>query len=447
MERQQSPTGPPGSVEGGRLCGSDGAGAGGSGGRGTGGAGGTGGERSRTRSAAAALTSLLALAATSLVAGPAVAKTSSASCALARTPAHHSLGLDTWNTAYPRPVRSLDAVMVFLSFPDSAPRTTPAQLTADHFPATSAFFERASYGRFTLRADPQREWVRMPKASTAYGIQRDWDAGQRRAFLRDALGTADRTVDFSRYDIVYLVADPDAPGVDSDATKVVNFAGPMTYDGTALRRVVTVFEQHPPDRNVLAHETGHVFDLPDLYQRPVDGKGDWDTYVGDWDVMGSQFGLAPDLFAWHKWKLGWLDTKDVRCITRPELITLEPVGAAPAPGGALGTRLAVVRTGPGTALAVEARGAAGNDRTTCTEGVLLYRVRADTVSGGGPVEVIDTHPETEACWDRSVFPKLADAPLGVGETFTLAGGSGERIRIEVTDRTATGAWTVKISTG
>lgn len=115
MERQQSPTGPPGSVEGGRLCGSDGAGAGGSGGRGTGGAGGTGGERSRTRSAAAALTSLLALAATSLVAGPAVAKTSSASCALARTPAHHSLGLDTWNTAYPRPVRSLDAVMVFLS--------------------------------------------------------------------------------------------------------------------------------------------------------------------------------------------------------------------------------------------------------------------------------------------------------------------------------------------
>ncbi|MFE0422496.1 M6 family metalloprotease domain-containing protein [Streptomyces sp. NPDC058953] len=399
------------------------------------------------RTVAAAVTSLLALAATSLVAGPAVAQTPSFSCALPRTPAHHSLGLDTWNNGYPQPVRDLDAVMVFLSFPDHVPRTTPERIAADHFPATSAFFERASYGRFTLRPHPQRAWVRMPRDSTAYAIRRDWAPDRRRAFLRDALGAADRTVDFSRYDIVYLVADPDAPGVDSDATKVVNFDRPMTYDGTGLRRVVTVFERHPPDRNVLAHETGHVFDLPDLYHRPTDGKGDWDTHVGDWDVMGSQFGLAPDLFAWHKWKLGWLASRHVRCVTRPELITLDPVGAAPAPGGGIGTRLAVVRTGPGTVLAVEARGAFGNDRNTCAEGVLLYRVRADTVSGGGPVEVVDTHPETEACWDRSVYPKLADAPLGVGETFTLSGASGERIRIEVVDRTSTGAWNVRIAAG
>ncbi|NEE53637.1 peptidase M6, partial [Streptomyces sp. SID8455] len=72
---------------------------------------------------------------------------------------------------------------------------------------------------------------------------------------------ADEDVDFSAYDIVYLVADPDAPGVDSDATKVVNFERPLRADSTDIRRVVTVFEQHPPDRNVLAHETGHVFDL------------------------------------------------------------------------------------------------------------------------------------------------------------------------------------------
>ncbi|MBW5255076.1 M6 family metalloprotease domain-containing protein, partial [Streptomyces sp. P01-B04] len=165
------------------------------------------------------------------------------------------------------------------------------------------FFQRASYGKFTLRPHPQRQWIRMPKPSVWYGIQRDWDNDRRSAYLRDAIDVADPTVDFSKYDIVYLVADPDAPGVDSDATKVVNFDRPLHADGKDIRRVVTVFEQHPPDHNVLAHETGHVFDLPDLYHRPSDGKGDWDTYVGDWDVMGSQFGLAPDLFGWHKWKL------------------------------------------------------------------------------------------------------------------------------------------------
>ncbi|WP_282687562.1 MULTISPECIES: M6 family metalloprotease domain-containing protein [unclassified Streptomyces] len=404
-----------------------------------------GDRRPPLRSLAAAATSLLALAATSLVAGPAAAATGDAApCALPRTAAHHSLGLNTWNAAYPRPDQGLDAVMVFLSFPDSEPVLTPGELTADHFPATTRFFERASYGRFTLRPHPQRSWTQMPRDSTWYAIERDWNAERRTAYLRDAVAAADDDVDFSRYDVVYLVADPDAPGVDSDATKVVNFDRPLRADGHDIRRVVTVFEQHPPDRNVLAHETGHVFDLADLYHRPTDGKGDWDTYVGDWDVMGSQFGLAPDLFGWHKWKLGWLGGRQVVCVQGSADLTLEPVAAAPVPGGSIGTRLAVVRTGADSALAIEARSATGNDRDTCSEGILIYRVRSETASGGGPVEVVDTHPDTGACWDRSVYPPLADAPLGVGETFTVPGAG---TRVEVADRTPSGSWTVRVTAG
>ncbi|MEW2389685.1 M6 family metalloprotease domain-containing protein [Streptomyces venezuelae] len=404
-----------------------------------------GGENSRLRSTAALLTSLTALAATSLVAGPAIAEPTAGPCALRRTTAHHSEGLDTWNTAYPRPARTLNAVMVFLSFPDSPPQTTPDELTADHFPATSQFFERASYGKFALRPHPHRAWVEMPHDSLSYAIRRDWNSKRRAAYLRDAVAAADPHVDFSRYDIVYFVADPDAPGVDSDATKVVNFDRPVRADGTDIRRIVTVFERHPPDRNVLAHETGHVFDLPDLYHRPTDGKGDWDTHVGDWDVMGSQFGLAPDLFGWHKWKLGWLEPRQVRCVgAGTERLTLEPLAAPLAPGALGGTRLAVVRTGRDTVLALEARGAVGNDRATCTEGVLVYEVRNETASGGGPVEVVDAHPETESCWGDSVYPQLADAPVRAGESFTVP---DRDVRVEVAGRTASGAWTVQVTTG
>ncbi|AWZ09570.1 MULTISPECIES: M6 family metalloprotease domain-containing protein [unclassified Streptomyces] len=401
-------------------------------------------DRSHMRTAAAALTSLSALAAMSLVAGPAVAAPGAGPCALTRTAAHHSLGLDSWNGAYPKPERTLNAVMVFLSFPDHRTTLTTEQLTGDYFPATSEFFEQASYGRFRLAPHPQKRWTKMPKPSTAYGIQRDWAPADRAAYLRDAVAAADPEVDFARYDVVYFVADPEAPGVDSDATKVVNFDRPISADGTELRRIVTVFEKHPPDRNVLAHETGHVFDLPDLYHRPTDGKGDWDTYVGDWDVMGSQFGMAPDLFAWQKWKLGWLDASQVDCVpSGSSLHTLQPLSEAPPRGGTGGTRLAVVRTGAGSVIAIEARGSAGNDGETCTEGVLVYRVRNEAASGGGPIEVVDAHPDTEACWDRSVYPPLADAPLEVGETFTVP---GERITIEVADRTQSGAYTVKITT-
>ncbi|MFF6780193.1 M6 family metalloprotease domain-containing protein [Streptomyces sp. NPDC012510] len=466
------------------------------------------------RSAAAMLTSLTALAATSLIAAPSVAVPLSEACTLRRTQAHHSEGLDTWNSAYPRPTRDLDAVLVFLSFPDAAPLTTPTELTADHFPATSEFFERASYGKFSLHPHPRREWLEMPRSSTAYAIRRDWNSEHRAAYLRDALATADPHVDFSRYDIVYFVADPHAPGVDSDATKVVNLESPVEVDGTGLRRVVTVFERHPPDRLVLAHETGHVFDLPDLYHRPADGKGDWDTHVGDWDLMGSQFALAPDLFAWHKWKLGWLEPRQVTCVrgTGSTRLTLEAVGAGPADGyeeeggefgdagegagaggdvrvGAVsgagagagagaasgarggvgggggvdsgggvagvaagaralgsgrGAKLAVVRTGPDSALGIEARGAVGNDASLCTQGVLVYRIRGGTESGGGPIEVLDAHPRTEACWEDSVYPPLADAPVGVGESFAVP---GEAVRVAVEGRTASGAWTVRITTG
>ncbi|ALV35508.1 M6 family metalloprotease domain-containing protein [Streptomyces sp. CdTB01] len=410
----------------------------------------------RLRSTAAVCTTLSALAATSLITGPSVAEPFSAGpCALERTAAHHSEGVDTWNAAYPRPTRRLDAVLVFLSFPDAVPRTTPAELTADHFPETSRFYERASYGRFTLRPHPMKRWIRMPKPSTAYAIQRDWSPADRAAYLRDALAAADPRVDFSRYDIVYFVADPDAPGVDSDATKVVNLDTPLRADGRDIRRVVTVFEKHPPDRLVLAHETGHVFDLPDLYHRPADGKGDWDTYVGDWDLMGSQFALAPDFLGWHKWKLGWLRPRQVACVRRTTRLTLEPLsagpgtpvtGAAGAPAFGLGdgTKLALVRTGPDSVLAFEARGPVGNDAGACRSGILVYRVNGDTASGDGPVQVIDAHPHTEACWENSVYPPLADAPVALGENFTVPGTG---VRVEAEDRTASGAWTVKITPG
>ncbi|MET9164404.1 M6 family metalloprotease domain-containing protein [Streptomyces cellulosae] len=403
-------------------------------------------------------TTMSALAATSMVSVPSAPEPFSAEpCVLTRTDAHHSEGLDTWNAAYPRPSSRLDAVMVFLSFPDSRPLTSPEELAADHFPMTSRFFEQTSYGKFSLRAHPVKRWIRMPRPSTSYAIQRDWTVAHRAAYLRDALAASDPHVDYSRYDIVYFVADPDAPGVDSDATKVVNLDRPMRADGADIRRVVTVFENHPPDRLVLAHETGHVFDLPDLYHRPVDGKGDWDTHVGDWDLMGSQFALAPDLFGWHKWKLGWLEPRQVRCVQEggPVRLTLEPLGAAPgtpvtgaagAPSFGLGrgTKLAVVRTGTDTALAFEVRSPVGNDRAACRPGVLVYRVSSGTRSGRGPVEVIDAHPRTEACWEDSVYPPLADAPVALGESFTVP---GESVRVDVEGRTPSGAWTVKITTG
>jgi M6 family metalloprotease-like protein len=379
------------------------------------------------------------LVAWTLMTGPAARASAFSACLLPRTAVHHSEGLDSWEGDYAHPRGDVKALMIFLSFPDAAPELTPAEVAADHFPATSRFFDEASYGKFRLHVHPETRWLRMPHPATDYRISRDWDAGDRSAYIRDAIATADPVVDFHGYDVVYLVADPDAPGVDSDATKVVNLAEPITVDDNPLYRLVTVFEHHPPDHNVLAHETGHVFDLPDLYYRPPAGSNaDWDTHVGDWDLMGSQFGLAPEPFAWHKWKLGWLDQSQVGCVSRTG-ITYHDLSPEETPGG---TKLLVVRTGVDTALAVEAREAIGNDLHACHSGVLLYRVRSDRESGDGPIDVIDGHPGTSACAATSVYSPLADAPLGVGESYTLPGGSTQ---VTVTGRGFDGTWTVRVT--
>lgn len=401
--------------------------------------------RRASRRIAAVLTVLAALVGTTLTGGPGTGAFAGTPCGLPRRlDTHHSEGVGSWDPAYPRPVGTLRAVMLFLSFPDARPRESPAAIAADYFPATTDFFRTASYGRLEMSVRVDKAWVRMPQASTAYGIRRDWDPDLRAAYLRDALGVLAPRVDLGTFDIVYLVADPGAPGVDSDATKVVNFDEPVTVDDTEIHRVVTLFERRPPDRNVLAHETGHVFDLPDLYRRPEDAGGDWDTYVGDWDLMGSQFGLAPEPFGWHKWRLGWLGTGHIDCVlgsgtTRHTLQPLTaPLGRVPSRAD---TRLAVIRTGRAEALVAEARTQAGNDEHACTAGVLLYRVRTDVPSAEGPLTVLDGHPRGSACHATSVHPRLADAPLGTGESYhdTTTG-----VRIEVGDRTITGGWNIKV---
>jgi hypothetical protein len=113
-------------------------------------------------------------------------------------------------------------------------------------------------------------------------------------------------------------------------------------------------------------------------------------------------------------------------------------------GAGRGTKLAVVPTGPDSALAFEARGSTGNDGSTCEQGVLVYRVRSGTESGSGPIQVLDAHPRTESCWEDSVYPPLADAPVSLGENFKVP---GSKVWVQVEDRSASGAWTVKITSG
>jgi hypothetical protein len=106
--------------------------------------------------------------------------------------------------------------------------------------------------------------------------------------------------------------------------------------------------------------------------------------------MNNLNGPSPDMFAWHKWKLGWLQDAQLGCVTRPgttthRLVALEVRG---------GKKAVVVRTGRYTALVAESRRAIGLDANSCDPGVLIYHLDASVPNGDGIVYVRDAWPSS-----------------------------------------------------
>jgi M6 family metalloprotease-like protein len=64
----------------------------------------------------------------------------------------------------------------------------------------------------------------------------------------------------------------------------------------------------------LNHETGHTFCLQDYYHIGATNLPT-EYYVGGWSAMGLIGGVAPDFFAWDKWRLGWLSDSNFDCVS------------------------------------------------------------------------------------------------------------------------------------
>ncbi|MFH8474880.1 M6 family metalloprotease domain-containing protein [Streptomyces sp. NPDC018000] len=347
---------------------------------------------------------------------------------------------------YARSTGRIHALNLMIDFPD-APGPGPAMdRYAEFFPQTTNWFRTGSYGRLAYIPDaPVKSWLRMPLPFSEYGIDRGspYAPGYHR-LVRDIVAAADPKVDFSAYDLVNILVTPNAGPSALDTVLSVTFSsnGDAPHaDGVPLGNTSFIYSRQDDGSGsftqtgyrVLPHENGHVFGLPDLYT--LEGGGS----VGHWDIMSEDWGVNNDLLGWHKWKLGWLDNKQINCASKPGTSDhiLEPLATKG------GTKLALIPLSSESSYAVEVRTRAGNDQAVCRPGVLIYKINSAVDTGQGPVSVVDSTRGSGGCTRLpNVHAALSDATYQPGGTFT---DRANGIRISVVDQDDKGDYHVRIT--
>lgn len=327
---------------------------------------------------------------------------------------------------------TIQGFMIFVDFSDAEALEESPQDAYDFLvPDANKWFQEISYHQLGLNitADTSK-FYRMPHSAESY----DWDSGlnnqQHYAYVEDALDAYMNNGENpppAATDILYVVPTRNAAWM---TRSLASSFGAFTRDQKFVANRAVTFGVDPYNSwgyKALNHETGHSMCLPDLY--PLDLNFPTGEFVGGWSVMGNVGGIAPDFFAWDKWRLGWILDEDVDCIlehgtTRHTLTPVETEG---------GTKAVIVATNKTSALIAEARVAKGADEKICAPGVLLYTVDTTLATGQGPIRVLDATPGSDSCGsDVSGWEPLNDATLSMSGTKSYE-VSGWGIKVTLVD--------------
>lgn len=299
--------------------------------------------------------------------------------------------------------------------------------------------EGFSYGAVQFDITGAYRWFTMPKPSSQYNYSRGMSGEDHHEFIADAVAVADSATDFSGASAVIVVMPPDLPGPNyevspafvSDPSLSITADGSMIMNGTTIGTDAQYLRPQ-----VLAHEILHTMGLIDLYfqiTRPQDYTQQF-KYTGPFSSMSNIGGLAPELFAWERWVLGWVDDAQSHCLgAGSHDVTLESIALA-----TTGSKIAVIPQAGSTFLALEARTRDGRDDKGFS-GVLPYMVDPSIPTSQGAIRVPPQPGPHQVMLPLPVGSAVAVEGVGVEVLRSTGSGFETRIHVPAPDPTPPGA--------
>jgi M6 family metalloprotease-like protein len=328
----------------------------------------------------------------------------------------------------------IKALIIPVDFADVAGKRPPAEEFTPMTDGMNDFYYKMSGNKVKFDYKILKDWVRMPVSSTFHKLG-SWNQGDPYSYWKLALETADPLVDYSQFDVVYILSPREIPwsSIAYGPAGPLNSAGIATNDGPVTNITLSGADAW---QNIargtpwkwIAHETGHLFGLHDLYVSPGD------AVYGTWDLMSNNWSVgAIELNSWNRYLMGWLTDSQINCLNAADLNStgvtqlIDPIARV----NDL-TKAVVVRLSSSKILVIESRRNEGLDvLTPSQEGSLVYTVdmTIPSIKGGWKVQRRS----------GSTDPQFVDAALRVGDVITVEG-----LRIEVVARGQDGD-TVRIS--
>ena len=272
------------------------------------------------------------------------------------------------------------AITLFADFSDYlSDKNHMTSMLEVQIPKAETFYHSSSYGKYSLEFDHIKKVYHF--GNHLNYVSNGLLMGN--SFINQVMSAADNDVDFSKYDFVNIVT-PSEYDYDSGS-----YGMRGTYDGKSfyyalLGTAATSKDDGRGWEPWLVHETGHIIGM-------IHASNDWYPYI--WDVSVNAVSTAPDLYAWNKFLLGWMDNSQIDCIDKINKTKtthlISPLGL-----NSKQTKVVIIKINNHSAVVIENRSKTKIDKDLgmFQEGVLVYIVDINKTGGANNMAISIVDP-------------------------------------------------------